>query len=112
MTTATIQTLDTPDGAFTILADDRGSVLASGWTADPATILTRLSERVRPSALTTGRTDAAARTALGDPSSVANSLYVSGRPGVMRRSASQPASCIAVPCCDTATSSITVRSPP
>ena len=32
--TATIQTIDTPDGAFTIVADDRGRVLASGWTAD------------------------------------------------------------------------------
>jgi methylated-DNA-[protein]-cysteine S-methyltransferase len=60
MTTATIQTVDTPDGAFTILADDAGRVLASGWTADTSTILARLPERVRPSTVTTGETDAAA----------------------------------------------------
>ncbi|HEY9307552.1 MAG TPA: methylated-DNA--[protein]-cysteine S-methyltransferase [Microbacterium sp.] len=63
MTTATIQTLETPDGAFTLLADDAGRVLASGWTADPAAILARLSERVRPSSVETGETDAAAAVA-------------------------------------------------
>ena len=41
--TATIQTIETPDGAFTILADDRQRVLASGWTADPAAILATTS---------------------------------------------------------------------
>ena len=60
MTTATIQTIDTPDGAFTILSDDSARVLASGWTADAATILARLSARDRPSLVETGRTDAAA----------------------------------------------------
>ena len=59
MTTATIQTLDTPDGAFTILADDEGRVLASGWTADADAILARLSARVRPSSVEKGETDAA-----------------------------------------------------
>ncbi|GAA5094849.1 methylated-DNA--[protein]-cysteine S-methyltransferase [Microbacterium yannicii] len=63
MTTATIQTVDTPDGAFTILADDRGRVLASGWTADRASILARLSARDLPSAIEAGRTDAAAAVA-------------------------------------------------
>ncbi|MDQ7878608.1 methylated-DNA--[protein]-cysteine S-methyltransferase [Microbacterium sp. QXD-8] len=63
MTTATIQTLETPDGAFTLLADDAGRVLASGWTADPAAILARLPERVRPSTVETGETDAAAAVA-------------------------------------------------
>ncbi|WP_137844180.1 methylated-DNA--[protein]-cysteine S-methyltransferase [Microbacterium sp. 2FI] len=58
MTTATIQTLDTADGAFTILADERGRVLASGWTADPDAILARL--RARPDAVREGETDAAA----------------------------------------------------
>ena len=60
MTTATLQTLDTPDGAFTILADDSGRVLASGWTADAATILERLPQRARPSRIEAGETDAAA----------------------------------------------------
>ncbi|TDN87546.1 methylated-DNA--[protein]-cysteine S-methyltransferase [Microbacterium sp. BK668] len=60
MTTATIQTIDTPDGAFTIVADARGRVLASGWTADPAAALARISPRLRPVSVTEGETDAAA----------------------------------------------------
>ncbi|MGU3644148.1 methylated-DNA--[protein]-cysteine S-methyltransferase [Microbacterium sp. C23T] len=63
MTTATIQTLDTPDGAFTLLADDDGRVLASGWTADADAILGRLADRVRPSSVEKGETDAAAAVA-------------------------------------------------
>jgi len=59
MTTATIQTIDTPDGAFTILADDEGRVLASGWTADAERIVGRLSPRARPAHLQPGETDAA-----------------------------------------------------
>lgn len=42
--TATIQTLDTPDGPFTLLADERGRVLSSGWTADADAILGRLAK--------------------------------------------------------------------
>ncbi len=56
--TATIQTIDTPDGAFTILADDRQRVLASGWTADPAAILARLASP--PAEAREGQADAAA----------------------------------------------------
>jgi len=55
--TALIQTIDTPDGAFTILADARQRVLASGWTAEPEAILARLSDRP---AVREGETDAAA----------------------------------------------------
>jgi methylated-DNA-[protein]-cysteine S-methyltransferase len=58
--TATIQTIDTPDGAFTIVADDRGRVLASGWTADPDAALNRIHPRLRPDAVADGETDAAA----------------------------------------------------
>lgn len=58
--TATIQTLDTPDGAFTIVADGRGRVLASGWTADHEAALIRVHPRLRPTATTEGETDAAA----------------------------------------------------
>ncbi|WP_404431553.1 methylated-DNA--[protein]-cysteine S-methyltransferase [Microbacterium lacus] len=61
--TATIQSLDTPDGAFTILADDSGRVLASGWTADPEQILARLSPKMRPSSISEGETDASAAVA-------------------------------------------------
>jgi len=56
--TAVVETLDTPDGPFTLLQVD-GAVLASGWTADADALLGRLRPGVRPTALTTGRTDAA-----------------------------------------------------
>ncbi|WP_144877010.1 methylated-DNA--[protein]-cysteine S-methyltransferase [Microbacterium sp. 1.5R] len=46
--TTIIQTVDTPDGPFTILADERQRVLASGWTADQESILGRLSAAHRP----------------------------------------------------------------
>jgi methylated-DNA-[protein]-cysteine S-methyltransferase len=60
MSTATFQTIDTPDGAFTILADDRDRVLASGWTTDLDALLARLIERARPARVREGETDAAA----------------------------------------------------
>lgn len=58
MTTATLQTIDTPDGAFTILADDEGAVLASGWTADADDILGRLPAAHRPTDVAPGQTAA------------------------------------------------------
>ena len=58
--TASIQTIDTPDGAFTIVADDRGRVLASGWTADPEAALARIHPRLRPDDVHEAETDAAA----------------------------------------------------
>jgi methylated-DNA-[protein]-cysteine S-methyltransferase len=60
MTTGTFETVDTPDGAFTILSDEAGRVLASGWTADVEAILARLAPSRRPSAIEAGETDAAA----------------------------------------------------
>jgi methylated-DNA-[protein]-cysteine S-methyltransferase len=45
-----LTTLDTPDGPFTVLAED-GVVLASGWTADGAAVLARLRPEERPSAV-------------------------------------------------------------
>ncbi|WP_194409231.1 methylated-DNA--[protein]-cysteine S-methyltransferase [Microbacterium cremeum] len=62
-TTATIQTLDTPDGAFTLLADDAGRVLASGWTDDADRIVGRLRPADRPATvrgIPAHETDAAA----------------------------------------------------
>ncbi|KRB38667.1 methylated-DNA--[protein]-cysteine S-methyltransferase [Microbacterium sp. Root180] len=59
MTTATIQTVDTPDGPFTLLVDEEQRVLASGWTADADRIVTRLRPANRPSTVREGRTDAA-----------------------------------------------------
>ena len=57
---ASIQTIDTPDGAFTIVADDRGRVLASGWTADADAALARIHPRLRPESVREAETDAAA----------------------------------------------------
>jgi len=57
--TAIIQTIDTPDGAFTLLVDDDQRVLASGWTADHIAIVERLSARARPVDVREGVTDAA-----------------------------------------------------
>lgn len=58
--TATIQTIDTTDGAFTILSDDSQRVLASGWTADQTAIIGRLPIGHRPDTIREGETDAAA----------------------------------------------------
>jgi len=63
MTTATIQTVDTPDGAFTILADSEQRVLVSGWTDDVERILGRLRAADRPDTVREGATDAAAAVA-------------------------------------------------
>lgn len=54
--TALIQTIDTPDGPFTLLVEE-GKVLASGWTSDEAAILGRL--RTPPASVRAGETDAA-----------------------------------------------------
>jgi methylated-DNA-[protein]-cysteine S-methyltransferase len=58
--TALIQTVDTADGAFTVLADARQRVLASGWTSDPAAIVARLAVAHRPERIAEGETDAVA----------------------------------------------------
>lgn len=58
--TAIIQTIDTADGPFTLLVDERQRVLASGWTAEPDAILARLAPARRPESVVEGETDAAA----------------------------------------------------
>lgn len=57
--TALIQTMDTPDGALTILADDAQRVLASGWSDDHAAVIARVNPSLRPDRIREGRTDAA-----------------------------------------------------
>jgi methylated-DNA-[protein]-cysteine S-methyltransferase len=59
MTDAVCTTLTTPDGPFTVLEDDRGRVLASGWTADVERVLARIAERHRPGRVLDGRITAA-----------------------------------------------------
>ncbi|MFD1714623.1 methylated-DNA--[protein]-cysteine S-methyltransferase [Amnibacterium flavum] len=51
--TAILDTVDTPDGPFTLLAED-DRVVASGWTADPAEVLARIPIAVRPSGFDRG----------------------------------------------------------
>ena len=46
--TASIETIDTPDGPFTVLVDDRQRVLASGWTPVRAEIVVRVRADARP----------------------------------------------------------------
>jgi O-6-methylguanine DNA methyltransferase len=57
--TGLVETIDTPDGAFTIIAAEDDSVLASGWTADPAALTARIHPSLRPARLQAGRTPAA-----------------------------------------------------
>lgn len=61
--TAVLQTVSTPDGPFTLLADAAGRVLASGWTADRDAVLARLHPARRPDRVALGQTDAAAAVA-------------------------------------------------
>src|SRR5690606_27735124 len=57
--TAIIQTIETPDGALTILADDAQRVLASGWSDDQEAVIRRVHPSLRPDDIVEGTTDAA-----------------------------------------------------
>lgn len=56
---AVLETVPTPDGPFSLLADDDGAVLASGWTAEVDALLARLPVAQRDRAVQRGRTQAA-----------------------------------------------------
>lgn len=58
-TTGTVQTVDTPDGPFSLITDARGQVLASGWSSDHNAVSRRIHPSIRPSALLEGTTAAA-----------------------------------------------------
>ncbi|MBD0024115.1 methylated-DNA--[protein]-cysteine S-methyltransferase [Gordonia pseudamarae] len=55
----TVQTVDTPDGPFTLVVDDEGRVLGSGWTTDRQAVLDRIHRDIRPGAVREGVTGAA-----------------------------------------------------
>ena len=55
---AAVQTVDTPDGAFTLIADDDGQVLASGWSDDRQAVWGRIHPAFRPHTLVEGTTEA------------------------------------------------------
>lgn len=57
--TTVIETIATPDGPFSLLADEDGAVLASGWTADLDALLARLPLAQRDLDVLRGRTSAA-----------------------------------------------------
>jgi methylated-DNA-[protein]-cysteine S-methyltransferase len=49
--TGAFATVGTPNGPFTVIADDRGRVLASGWTEDPAYLSVLIHRSLRPESL-------------------------------------------------------------
>ena len=55
-----VETVETADGAFTLLVDARQRVLSSGWTDDVERIIGRLPAGKRPAQIVEGQTDAAA----------------------------------------------------
>jgi len=48
MSSATVWTVPTPDGPFSVLTDPDGTVLASGWTADADAVVVRVHPSARP----------------------------------------------------------------
>ncbi|GGD27848.1 putative methylated-DNA:protein-cysteine methyltransferase [Microbacterium faecale] len=42
------ETMETPDGPFTVLADDEGTVLSAGWSSDPEVVIARVRPADRP----------------------------------------------------------------
>lgn len=55
--TAIVQTVDTPDGPFTVL-EEEGVVLASGWSPDAGAIASRLRADRVPGSIAAGRSRA------------------------------------------------------
>lgn len=56
---AIAQTIDTPDGPFVLVVDERGRVLASGWSSDRRAVLERIRADSRPLDVLDGETEAA-----------------------------------------------------
>ena len=58
--TAVTTTVETPDGPFTVVVDPDGTVLASGWTAEPAALVALVHPDLRPADVSTVPDDAPA----------------------------------------------------
>ncbi|WP_313661635.1 methylated-DNA--[protein]-cysteine S-methyltransferase [Cellulosimicrobium cellulans] len=58
--TAVTTTVTTPDGPFTVVVDPDGTVLASGWTAEPAALVALVHPDLRPADVTPVPDDAPA----------------------------------------------------
>nr|WP_244286396.1 methylated-DNA--[protein]-cysteine S-methyltransferase [Cellulosimicrobium cellulans] len=52
--------METPDGPFTVVTDPDGTVLASGWTAEPAALVALVHPDLRPADVTPVPEDAPA----------------------------------------------------
>lgn len=57
--TATFQTLNTPDGPFTVITNEAGKVIASGWTPSVEDTASRIRPVHRPDDIAEGPGDAA-----------------------------------------------------
>lgn len=51
---ATAQFIDTPDGAFGVIADGDGAVISSGWTSDLTALMRRMRPAERPASVELG----------------------------------------------------------
>lgn len=58
MPDALLETIETPDGPFTLVADADGAILASGWTPDAAAVLDRIHAALRPATVRDAETAA------------------------------------------------------
>lgn len=56
---ALVHTTDTPHGPFTIIANESGQVLASGWNTDDTRLMQRIHHSMRPDRTIAGAIDAA-----------------------------------------------------
>lgn len=61
--TAVHQTISTPDGPFTVVANEAGGVVASGWAASALEVLSRVRVRDRPERALAGTVAATAAVA-------------------------------------------------
>lgn len=65
-----LETVETPDGPFSVLTEPDGAVRASGWTATGERLIARLAARERPDGVRAGRSvagDAVRAYYEGDP---------------------------------------------
>jgi len=76
MRTAAVNTVETPDGPFTVIADD--VVLGSGWTADASQLVKLIDAAHRPNKLITDQSGHAMRQAM-----IALDAYYAGYFGPM-----------------------------
>ncbi|MBG6237348.1 methylated-DNA-[protein]-cysteine S-methyltransferase [Mycetocola sp. CAN_C7] len=83
---ATHETVETPDGPFTVVARADGAVLASGWMASVDALVSRIAPELRPASLVDGHlaaTDAVTAYYAGDVAAI-DDVVVAQRGGEFR----------------------------